>query len=411
MLPGPDGVGLVVEAADMMAVFAARRLRMIEVARAEAMVEFQRLGREFDQIGERSFRLEVAAALRITEHAAGQLIGTAAALTHRYPRMLGLLERAGTTERHAQLLAELLDRAEPGTRDRVMDDAIEAAELLPVGSFRRRLGELIALTEHPTLEDRFTDAVAGRRVVVERADDAMAWLMILLPAVEAHAVFERATAQAKVLGQVPGETRTLDQLRADVVADLLIDGDCQAHPDTVRGIRATVAVTVPALTLLTEDTGHGPAAVDGVGPIPLSQARELCGAADGGWMRVLTHPETGIVLSVGRDRYRPPTPLRQLAAWRSGRCMAPGCALPTTRCDIDHSLAWEHGGHTAAHNLCPLCRGHHTIKHHGLWTVNQTPDGTVHWHSPTGRHYTVHPERRTPTFTPDTLTPATPAPF
>ena len=43
--------------------------------------------------------------------------------------------------------------------------------------------------------------------------------------------------------------------------------------------------------------------LEGIGPIPVSRARELCGG-DTSWMRVLTHPETGMVLSVGRDLYR-----------------------------------------------------------------------------------------------------------
>lgn len=165
-------------------------------------------------------------------------------------------------------------------------------------------------------------------------------------------------------------------------------------------------VTVPALTLLeAERDAQGPragvASVEGIGPIPIKRARQLCGAADG-WMRVLTHPETGIVLSVGRDRYRPPASLRRLVRWRAGTCMAPGCGMPASRCHIDHTLAWEHGGTTADTNLAPLCQGHHTIKHHGGWKVDQIPGsgGALQWTSPTGRTYRVNPERRTPTFTP-----------
>ena len=59
----------------------------------------------------------------------------------------------------------------------------------------------------------------------------------------------------------------------------------------------------------------------------------------------------------------------------------------------------EHGGHTSLDNLAPLCKGHHTLKHHGNWTVHQHPDGAMEWTSPTGRHYIVQPERKIPTFT------------
>ncbi len=196
----------------------------------------------------------------------------------------------------------------------------------------------------------------------------MAWLHQYGPAVEAQAIFDRLTGQAKVLAAHPDETRTLDQFRADVFGDLLIDGVTDSLPPDARGIRATVVVTVPALALLDPDgdgTDGSVATVEGVGPIPMTRARELCGSAKG-WMRVLTHPETGIVLSVGRDRYRPPPQLRRLIRWRAETCMAPGCNIPASRCQIDHNIPWEHGGHTALANLTPFCTGHHTVKHHGL---------------------------------------------
>jgi len=225
--------------------------------------------------------------------------------------------------------------------------------------------------------------------------DGMAWLTAYLPAVEAHAIHGRVTEMATSLG-VDGDDRSLDERRADVLCDLLIDGVVAAHPARARGIRATVVVTVPVLSLLGDERA-GPAVVEGVGPIPIERARDLCAGAKG-WMRVLTHPETGMVLSVGRTRYRPPPSLRRLAQWRADRCMAPGCGISATRCQIDHSLAWEHGGSTSLSNLAPLCTGHHTIKHHGGWTLSQFEDGTIEWTSPLGRRYLVVPERRMPVF-------------
>nr|BFF08721.1 hypothetical protein GCM10025699_00240 [Microbacterium flavescens]BFF12494.1 hypothetical protein GCM10025699_37970 [Microbacterium flavescens] len=220
---------------------------------------------------------------------------------------------------------------------------------------------------------------------------------------------------AKVIVASEGETRTLDQVRVDVLCDLLIEGDTASLPADARGIRASVVVTVPALALLTagekerHDAGLAPATVEGVGPVPLARARELCGG-DGGWMRVLTHPDSGAVLSVGRELYRPPAALARLVKWRGDRCMAPGCGMPASRCEIDHTLAWEDGGTTGLDNLAPICRGHHRVKHHGGWRVRQVPDsgGEIEWTSPSGREYTVKPERRYPMFHPSS---AADAPF
>ncbi|MHC3000382.1 HNH endonuclease [Microbacterium sp. HJ5] len=409
---GPDDVGLVTEVAGMIAVFAAQRVVRVDAMRRNALAEAERYGGGVMSVVERSIRLELAAALRVTEHAAAELLGFAHALVHRYPATLDSLSRARITERHAEILVDALDPIEPELRERLADVALALAEELPVGSFRRRLRALIETERAASLAERHEHALAQRRVVVEPADDGMAWLHAFLPAVEARAIQGRLTAMGNALS-TPGEARTLDQRRADVLGDLLIDGDTAALPPESRGIRATVAVTVPVMTLLESNSeGSAPAVVEGVGPITDSQARELCGGADG-WMRVLTHPETGIVLSVGRTRYRPPPELRRLVRWRADRCMAPGCGVPAARCEIDHSIDWQHGGPTSLCNLAPLCTGHHTIKHHGGWIVEQIPDsgGALMWISPSGRHYRVEPERRVPVFLPSAADASARAPF
>ncbi|MFJ6652267.1 DUF222 domain-containing protein [Microbacterium sp. NPDC091313] len=309
------------------------------------------------------------------------------------------LHRGSTTERHIDLLVELLDTVDDELRDAIMPAAVELATSCAVGEFRRRLTALVDTVRAASLERRHREALLRRRVVLEPADDGMAWLLVHLPAVEGEAILNRLDATARVLRDAAEESRSLDQLRADIACDLLVDGQVGAYPDNARGIRATVSVTVPVLTLLDEDPAAAPAIVEGVGPIPLSRARELCGGSSG-WMRVLTHPETGVVLSVGRDRYRPPAELRRLVRWRSERCQAPGCGMPAHRCEIDHQTPWAGGGRTELANLAPLCSGHHTIRHHGGWCVRQLDDGVLEWTSPLGRVYRVEPTRRVPVFSP-----------
>lgn len=422
--PLPDAVDLVVETQSMMSILTAQQYVRVDAMRCEALADAAAHGCPLTDVIERSIRLELAAALGITEAAADVLLSRADALVNRYPSVLDSLGGARMTSRHATLLVDAMDVVEPALREGLLAAAVALAESQPVGTFRRRLRTLIDAARVVTLSDRYAEAVKGRRAVLETADDGMGWLHLLIPVVEAHAIHGRATAIAKVLAVHPDETRTLDQLRADIASDLLIDGTTDSLPADARGIRATVAVTVPVLTLLdrtvddrdrdVEGSGidqsqhvtatgsrDGYASVEGVGPIPIERAQELCGAAEG-WMRVLTHPETGIVLSVGRDQYRPPPALRCLVRWRAETCMAPGCNVPASRCQIDHNIAWEHGGSTALDNLLPFCQGHHTVKHHGRWHIEQLEGtgGAVQWTSPTGRRYRVDPECRTPTFAP-----------
>lgn len=398
----PDALTLVLDSATMLAGAAADRLVRIDAMHRELIAEAAHRGAGVRDIVERSIRLELAAGMRITEYAAGRLLRQAEALVQRYPRALDSLWHGRITEDHAAILVDLVDQVEPALRDRVVDQAVALAEAEPVGRFRRALQALIDTVRSATLEERHEEAVQRRRVGVDRGEDGMSTFWLHGPDVEMSAIYGRVTAMGKAIVGRDGETRTLDQARADVVSDLLIDGTTENMPAAVSGIRATVVVTVPVLSLLEGEPSDSadPPVVEGLGPIPISRARELCGG-DAKWMRVLTHPETGMVLSVGRRRYEAPAALRKLVAWRADRCMAPGCGMPASRCEIDHQVAWADGGETRLDNHAPFCKNHHIVKHHGGWSVRQIEGtgGSIEWISPTGRRYVVHPERRVPVFT------------
>jgi len=387
--PRPDAVALVLEASDLEAVFAAQRFARVDDLRLEALDDVSRYGGGSRELVMRSLRLELAAALRITENAAGMMLARAESLVHSYPTVLESLSRSGVTVRHAEILVDDLDVLDREVAARLVGRALGLAQSLPVGSFRRALRRLIERETAPTLTERHEVAVRGRRIMVEPAGDSMSWVHALVPSVEAHAIFGRVTQKAVVIrdhdrgstrgGESDGSVeRSLDEIRADVFCDLLIDGTVPQHPKQARGIQATVVVTVPALALLGVEGVTDPAEVEGVGPIPIDTARELASGASG-WMRVLTHPETGAVISVGRTRYRPPPELAKLVKWRADRCMGPGCSKPASQCQIDHSVAWEHGGETSVTNTAPLCQGHHTVRHHGGWVITHLDDGSLEW--------------------------------
>lgn len=284
----------------MVAILVAERYQRVDVMRQEALAVARLRGREPSEVVERGIRLDLACALGITEHSAGMLIAQADALVHRYPTVLDSLGGARMTQPHALALIEALDAVEPEFRDPLITPAVQLAEHQPVGTFRRRLRALVETVRAVTLSERHERAMQSRRTWVELAADGMAYHHWFGPAVEIRAAHDRITRQARILAKAAEQTRTLDQIRSDIVGDLLVDGDTGALPPEARGIRATVFVTVPVLALLDGDTArHGVASVEGVGPIPIEVARELCGGAKS-WMRVLTHPEKGIVLSMGR---------------------------------------------------------------------------------------------------------------
>ncbi|KAA9151043.1 DUF222 domain-containing protein, partial [Microbacterium lushaniae] len=219
-----DPIDLVTEVSSMMSVFAAQRFERVDAMHQEALTELTTFRGASLEMIERSLRLELAAALQITERAADRMLITAEGLVGRYPAMLASLQGARTTERHAEVFVELVDTVEPELREPVVPLAVELAEAHPLGTFHRLLRKLVETVRAASLEERHRDAVAARRVVIEPSEDGMAWLLVHMPAVEAQAVHNRITAIAKVLGAEDDDERTLDQLRADVVGDLLVDG-------------------------------------------------------------------------------------------------------------------------------------------------------------------------------------------
>jgi hypothetical protein len=89
----------------------------------------------------------------------------------------------------------------------------------------------------------------------------------------------------------------------------------------------------------------------------------------------------------------PGVKLRHLTQVRHANCTGPGCRRPAAQCDFEHNTPYEGGGRTCLCNGGPKCRRDHRLKQDPRWNVDQLPDGTFRWTSPTGRQYTTEPSR------------------
>ncbi len=89
----------------------------------------------------------------------------------------------------------------------------------------------------------------------------------------------------------------------------------------------------------------------------------------------------------------PGVKLRHLSQIRHATCTSPVCRRPAAQCDFEHNTPYEAGGRTCLCNGGPKCRHDHRLKQHPGWTVDQLPDGTVRWTTPTGRTYETEPTR------------------
>lgn len=266
-----------------------------------------------------------------------------------------------------------------------------------------------------------------RAVWVTREEDGLAHLHALVDAAVARGIEDRLH---RLSTAVEAQGRTHSEVRADVLGDLLLDGELPEGSGLPRGVRGQVSVLVPVQHLMpvptasgsdtwpegcrerdvagdsgrgpgqerpTPNDAAGPARLEGFGPIAAAQARELAATAPT-WKRLLTDAGTGVVLQHGRETYTVPEGLRRTLRLRDETCRFPGCRRPAGSSDLDHTVAWEDGGLTDAANLAHLCRHHHRIKHQadalGRWSVRQVQDalpGTLEWTSGTGIQRRTHP--------------------
>jgi Domain of unknown function (DUF222) len=85
--------------------------------------------------------------------------------------------------------------------------------------------------------------------------------------------------------------------------------------------------------------------------------------------------------------------LRHLSQVRHATCTSPVCRRPARNCDFEHNTPYEAGGRTCLCNGGPKCRHDHRLKQQPGWTVDQLPDGTFRWTTPSGRSYETEPTR------------------
>lgn len=326
------------------------------------------------------------------------------------------------------------------------DEAREWFERLVVQRARelspRELGVVagtLAEHAHPeSLQTRHERARLDRGIRIEELSDGMARLIADVPAVIARGILDRLTSMAHAVraavepeavssadaaetehcdagalftesrrvsasASAPNsDPRLMDELRADIFADLLLGGGTVAHGDGLDAITAHVQVNIPVMTTL----GHSeePVILAGHGPIPLDTALRLAGTATG-WDRVLTDPVHGTVMHT--DRYRPTAGLRRHLRVRDEHCRFPGCRMAPWRSDNDHTVDHAHGGATRADNLAVLCRRHHMLKHHTAWGIEHLGRGKLRWTSPTGNTYIDKPAAMVRFVGPDDLPPGT----
>ncbi len=333
-----------------------------------------------------------------------------------------------TREEWERERARLDEQAKAARRDFGADMLATAPGKSPA-QLRTRGRQLLEKYYGLSYTKRSRTAVRDRRIMCDEDADGMSWFSAFLPTAGCHAIFSRIDAMARVLkadpasaadlmhpdelsnptpvgaaasgdGEQPTEAtddpteqRTLEQLRADVFMDVLLDGPTGKG---LASIQPEVFITIPATMLPglpggpTAETGGEPIQVGSAELPPGAEVPTLLGggavdqesaarfmAAAKTWWRVVTDPMTGAIVKFGQSKYRPSAAQRAALRFRDGGCCTPGCPGRVEDCDVDHDREWQEGGGTDLGNLYLRCRRCHRLKSWGLLDFEEGADGSV----------------------------------
>ena len=366
----------------------------------------------------RSVMLELANDLQVAEQTAAGLVHAADDLEQRLPAswerfLLGEVPWRAMQMAHAAI--DGLDEQFWGAFD---EKAAHVLVTVAVPKLKQRLHEIRERIQATTAADRHEKALKRMFVRIEPAPDGMAYLTALIPAPEAVFIDLRLDKAARAAADVDGERRSIGQLRAHLLLDVIDEGLFRdARSDIAglavpqrRGVTCKVGLLIPAMTAM----GHSdvPAVLEGYGPIDIETAKRLAGSASS-WIKVLTDPVTGMVKDIGRDKYRPTDDMRAILGVLDGGGRGPGCTRPPSQTEIDHVDPFRQGlarGRTALDNLVLLSRLHHRIKTSDLWDIELQLLRTLCWTSFMGTRIITTVEPLPPTPVPEHLLASVPTP-
>ena len=340
--------------------------------------------------------LEVAALLGMSPGSGACLIGEVLNCVYRHPVMWAAVQSGAVRwYRATEVIGYVNSAGLPLEAAQWVDERIAPLlQTLPRGRAMRKLRGLIAIAAPELARERERQSRESRHVT------------ICSPTMESGAC--RDLYGRLDLSDAVALDATLTQL-AGVLSAL---GDT----DSLEGRRATalgiLAEPARALQLLTEGTDPGSSRtttvilhvtdrsladaalmgrVDGHGPLSRETWVELVGHD-----RVSIRPIVDLNAITPVDAYEIPDRIRDAVMMRSPVDMFPYGTTAARRCDLDHTIPYEHlpgrpRGQTRIDNLAPLSRRAHRAKTARRWRVTQDENGWLEWLSPAGYRYAVGP--------------------
>ncbi len=364
----------------------------------ETMAAVTQYMRDTDDFGDHTFATEAAAAeirvaLRLTRRATDGELSFALELRERLPEVWAALAAGDIDVRRAKTIAHHTYHLTTATAHTVVDQIIDIAPRLTTGQLAARLKRLCIEADPGEAKDRYASAVEERRLVAQPNVDGTTNLVgHQLPPHRAAAAMARINHLAKKLRR-QGDQRNIDQIRADIYLDIL-DGSTTTNATGPRGV-IDLRADLATLAELADTPGD----LGGYGPVIADIARQIAtDSPSAEWRYTITNNGRATTrqpraaqqpMHSGTIRRRPTATQTRTVVARDPTCIFPGCRMPATSSDLDHTAPYGGGGPTTADNLAPLCRHDHRIRHQQHWTYEPLANGDYQWTTKLEHAYTT----------------------
>jgi Domain of unknown function (DUF222)/HNH endonuclease len=347
---------------------------------------------------------EAAFALSWTSHAADGQIGLAIYALACQPAVHAALAAGRIDLAKVNVICDetgLLDEDQATT---VIEQVLPEAQFKTTGTLRHQIRRLVLKIDPDAVRKRHQAALEDRAVIRKVHKDGTCSLSgYNLPADKVAAAWDylcrtaTATKRANQTVDAPTgpdrDTRTADQIRADLFLDLLAGADPTvpaaqggagaANPAPRQGV---ISLGMELETLL--HLNDHPAELAGLGPIVADMARQTAAHLREFVVWRFHVTQDGRVVHEGRLHRRPTADQIAYVRARDRHCQAPGCRRPAHQCEIDHTTRWDDNGPTQEWNLATACKRHHRAKDTGGFQLYRTDFGLL-WVSPRGHAHPV----------------------
>ena len=353
--------------------------RLIECERSIRRLEAEKLRLVAELNIDEFAATDIGMALQLSRSNGEYLVEWATRLATVFPDVLDAMESGVISERSAHALVDPTEYYSDELAQHVVATTLKTAQGRCAQQLRRSVQGRLQRADPAEHARRREESRRDRKVVIYDEENSISVLACHQPAEIAQAMYTKIDYLAR---KEPKNGRTLDAVRADILAALVLE-DPQSS-----GLKPLIQVTVPVTALLGVD--ERPGQLDTGQLIPAPVVRELMSHPGTVFHRLLTDP-AGQLLEYSPEVYRPKADVDRFIRARHRTCVMPCCSHPSRSCDIDHATAFPEGK-TTGKNLGPYDRKHHRYKHATNAKVTIADDGTTTMTTRWRQTYTTTPD-------------------